>query len=264
MGRLSHELRDPWGLLISGVSGGLVWAVAGAAATAPVALPLGIAAGAAVLGVKVLTGLLRSGAEPEPVRERELPRPPRGSAGAYWLDRAEGAVQQLEALARTARPSPLGGQVEAAVSDAGDTLQALSRLGAQTAALDSAVRRVVTGDLDGEAQRLEQTARRGGSPAMLAEVARSAAAVRDRIAVRDRLQSARATLVARMEAVTLGLEGLLARLAEVLALAGTSGGLDDPVSAIAGLAGELEGLRVGLAETEALSRGALDAEPGPS
>ncbi len=172
-------------------------------------------------------------------------------------------MHSLEALRDTAGDGPLAVQVDGAVSEAGDTLvgagpprRADDRAGAGPR---PGAHRQPRGQ---EAARLEQAARRGGSPGMLAEVARSAAAVRDRIAVRDRLVSARATLIARMEAVTLGLEGLVARLAEVLALAGTSGGLDDPVAEISGLAAELEGLRAGLAETEALSRALWTPRPG--
>jgi hypothetical protein len=96
---------------------------------------------------------------------------------------------------------------------------------------------------------------------MRAELERSAAAVRDRADVRDRLVSARDTLLARMQATALGLEGLGARLAEVLAMSATTGGVDTSADDIADLALELDGLRAGLAETEALSRRALEAAP---
>ena len=67
-----------------------------------------------------------------------------------------------------------------------------------------------------------------------------------------------------MQAVALGLEGLVARLAEVLALAETAGRLEDTAGEVAELAHEMEGLRVGLAQAEAVSRGALGAAPpGP-
>lgn len=119
-------------------------------------------------------------------------------------------------------------------------------------------------DLDREAATLAEAARRTGPPGIQAEIARSVAAISDRIAVRDRLRDARNTLHARMQAVALGLEGLVARLAEVLALAETAGRLEDTAGEVAELAHEMEGLRVGLAEVEAVSRGALgSAPPGP-
>ena len=257
-----EELKDPWGLVLAGVSGGLAWALLGSAA---VALPVGVAVGAAVLGVKVVSGLVLGGrrtpavgAGPEP------PRPPRGSAAALWLERAERAVRSLDDLAATAGTGVLASAVDAAVQEAADTLVALRRLGAQASAVERAQHRVEDPGLDAEAARLAEASRRGAASEIGPELTRSAAAVADRRAVRDRLRGAREVVLARMQAVALGLEGLVARLAEVLALAETTGRLEDTAGEVAGLACELEGLRQGLAETEAVSRGALDAAPDPS
>lgn len=259
---LSDELRDPWGLLVAGVSGGMAWALL-AAATAPAALPVGVAVGAAVLGVKAASGVLLNRGEGEPRRSPALARPPAGSVAAGWLQRAEAAVRALDDLAGTARRGSLSVSIGAAVQEAGDTLTALARLGAQATAVESALARVDDPGLDTEAARLAEAARRSAPPGVQQEVARSAAAVADRLAVRDRLRGARAQLLARMQAVALGLEGLVARLAEVLALAETTGGLEDTAGEVADLAVELEGLRAGLEETEAVSRGALAAAPLP-
>ena len=73
--------------------------------------------------------------------------------------------------------------------------------------------------------------------------------------------SARDTLLARMQATALGLEGLVARLAEVLALGATTGDVDPSAAQIDELTLELEAMRSALAETEALSRKALAATP---
>ena len=56
----------------------------------------------------------------------------------------------------------------------------------------------------------------------------------------------------------IGLESVVARLAEVVALAESTGGSHDPAGQVSELASEVEGLRVGLVEAEALSRGVLD------
>jgi hypothetical protein len=255
---LSDELRDPWGLVVAGVAGGLVWAL-----SAPVAAAVGV--GAAVYGVKALTGALVDrgrGArrEPEPV---DLPRPPRGSIAAQWLDRATGAVRGLDDLARTAHPGAAGEAVRNAAKEAGDTLDDLARLAGQVTAVEKALQRVDASGLDQEVARLDQAARHAPSDEMREEMTRSAATVRDRQAVRDRLLGARQTLLARMQAVALGLEGLEARLAEVLAMTATTGGVDTTADEIAELATELDGLRAGLAETEALSRKALAGAPPP-
>jgi hypothetical protein len=130
-------------------------------------------------------------------------------------------------------------------------------------AVERALQRVDASGLDEEVARLDQAARYAPTPEMRDEMERSAAAVRDRQAVRDRLIGARQTLLARMQAVALGLEGLEARLAEVLAMTATTGGVDTTAAEIAELATELDGLRAGLAETEAISRKALAAAPPP-
>lgn len=258
---LSDELRDPWGLVVAGVAGGLAWAFA-----APVVAA--VAVGAGVYGAKVLTGILTGSGELDPAeaspRERrpDLPRPPRGTPPAYWLERAEAAVGALDALARTASSGAAGDAVRSAATDAGSTLDELLRVAAQVMAVVAAESRVDLHGLDAEAERLEHRARSAPSPEQAAELRRASAAVRDRLAVAARLDEARDTLLARMEATALGLEGLVARLAEVLALTATSGGVDTSATEIAGLADEIDGLRAGLAETEALSRRALgSADP---
>jgi hypothetical protein len=255
---LSDELRDPWGVVIAGVAGGLVWAL-----SAPIAAAVGV--GAAVYGVKALTGALvgRDRDERRDTYVAELPRPPRGSIAAQWLDRAEGAVQNLDQMARTTHPGPTGDAVRTAADEAGDTLKDLAHLGGQVTAVERALSSVDTTGLDAEAQRLDEAARHATTEEMRAEMLRSATAVHDRQDVRDRLVAARQTLLARMQAVALGLEGLEARLAEVLAMTATTGGVDTSAQEIAELATELDGLRAGLAETEAISRKALAAAPPP-
>ncbi len=254
---LSEELRDPWGLLVAGVSGGMAWALL--AATAAPAVPVGVAVGVTVLGVKAVSGVLLN-------RDRKadaagpVERPPRGSAADSWLRRAEAAVQELGDLAASAGTGVLAASVGGAAREARDTLTALSRLGAQATAVERALARVDAPGLDADVARLCEAARRA-PPGVRQEIDRSAAAISDRIAVRDRLRAARETVLARMQSVTLGLEGLVARLAEVLALAQTTGRIDDPAAEVAELAGELEGLRAGLTETEVVSRGALAAAP---
>jgi hypothetical protein len=61
-----------------------------------------------------------------------------------------------------------------------------------------------------------------------------------------------------MQATALTLEGLVARTAEVLAMS-VSGGVDASADRLADLAADLDGLRSGLAETEAVSRRVLDS-----
>lgn len=257
MGRLSDQLRDPWGLVAGGISGGLAWAVT-SAALGPAALALGVGVGALVYGAKAVAALFVDG-DREQARPRtpDLPRPPRGSIAEGWLVRAERAVGAMDDLAGTAEAGFTGEAVRSGAEEAGDTLTAMGRVAAQVTAVEAALSRADAGTLEEEAARLDQTLQGAQDPALRAEVERSVQAVRDRIEVRDRLRAARETLLARMQAVALGLEGLVARLAEVLALAATSGGIDTTANDVTDLTNELEGLRAGLVETEALSRRVL-------
>lgn len=259
---LSDELRDPWGLVVAGVSGGMTWAVLGTAIAGPVAVAAGLGVGAVVLGVKAVSGALVN-RERRPSRPATLEpeRPPRGSVAGRFFAQAEQAVTALDEMALTAPEGPTGSAVRSAAEDADDTLLALGRVGAQVTAVERALSRVDDPRLDAEAARLGEAVRRAPSAAMRQELERSASAVRDRIEVRNRLRGTRDTLLARMQSVTLGLEGLVARLAEVLALAATTGGSDDAARDLAGIAAELDGLRAGLAESEAVSRRVLDAAP---
>jgi hypothetical protein len=77
-----------------------------------------------------------------------------------------------------------------------------------------------------------------------------------------RLQQSMSTLLARMESGTLGLERLVAQLAEILALSETATSPVEGAAQLEALADELEGLRAGLAETEQLSRRTLGAYAG--
>lgn len=256
---LADELRDPWGLVAGGLSGGMAWALASVPLGGVPAAALGVGVGAVVLGAKAATGLFVG--HGDPVQLPELPKPPRGSIAAQWLDRAEAAVHSLADMASTAHAGAAGDAVHTTATEARDTLVDLGRLAGQVTAVERALQRVDASGLDAEAARLDQAARAAPSDEMREEMARSAAAVRDRQAVRNRLASARETLLARMQAVALGLEGLEARLAEVLAMTATTGGVDTTAQEIAELTTELDGLRAGLAETEAISRKALAAAP---
>lgn len=256
---LSDELRDPWGYLAAGTLGGMAWAVAGASA---VALPAGLAVGVAVLGIKAVSGALIN----RTPRERPYPatvaeRPPQGSVAGRFFEQAERAVTALDELALTAKAGAVGTAVGSAAEDADDALLALGRLGAQVTAVERALARVDDPQLDVEAARLGERIRRSPGGELRRELERSAVAVHDRLEVRDRLRGARDTLLARMQSVTLGLEGLVARLAEVLAMVETTGGSDHAARDVAEIATELDGLRSGLAESEAASRRVLDATP---
>jgi hypothetical protein len=81
--------------------------------------------------------------------------------------------------------------------------------------------------------------------------------VADQLDVARRLAEVRETLLARMHSAVLGLEGLVARMAELLALHATTAGGSLTATRLAELTSDLEGMRAGLAEAEQVSRTAL-------
>ncbi len=246
------SLVDPWGGVVAGVAGGLAWAV-----TAPVgivAVPIGVGVAAAVYGVKLAAGALtrRGNAEPGP---RELPSPERGSPAEIWQTRALRAIRDLHDLTHSdpGAPSALR-SVDEGARQAEDQVR---RLAGQATAVTRALYRIPTPRLADERSRLAAEIAATASAELRDEHRRSLRSVEEQLAVADRLTSARDTLLARLQSTALGLEGLVARTTEVLALSASAvaGTADD---GIAGLAEELDGLRAGLAETEELSRRVLD------
>jgi hypothetical protein len=116
--------------------------------------------------------------------------------------------------------------------------------------------RVDAPGLDEEAARLQAAASQAPGDA---SAQASFQASRDRLAVRDRLQQAGQALDGRLQASALGLEGLVARVAELSATANTVGQVDPTPQDLAQLTTELDGLRLGLADVEQVARKALGA-----
>jgi hypothetical protein len=139
------------------------------------------------------------------------------------------------------------------------TIETMERLAGQTSAVSLALRHLDGNRLTAEEERLRGEVSEAEEHEVREELERSLASVRSQLAVHERLEQAGRTLLARMESGAIGLEGLVARLAEVLALAETAAGPGREMEKIDELADELDGLRSGLAETEDLSRRALSA-----
>jgi NAD(P)-dependent dehydrogenase (short-subunit alcohol dehydrogenase family) len=248
------------GLVLAGVAGGLGWAVG-----LPVAAAVGI--GAAVFGVKVLSGSLmdrRPATLPGelPVRSH--------STEAWWLERAERAARSFRGLSGSAQPGPIAERLGTMSGQVDGTLDGVRRLAGQASAVGDALGRIDAQQLADEAGRLEAQGQAATDDEVRGETARSLDSVQEQLNVYRRLEEAAAKIQARMESGVLGLEGLVARLVEVLALVQTQSPVEG-AQRIDALADELEGLRSGLAETESLSRRVLSAyrgqgslEPGTS
>jgi hypothetical protein len=254
-GRLRQELLDPWGGVVAGVAGGLAWAVVPLGAAA---LPVGLGVAAVVYGVKIGAGLLtrdrdRPAVEPDP----ELRPPRRGSPAEQWLVRAQQADRSLADLVRSPGSAVAKQQLVPVREGAGEALATMRRLAGQVTAVEDATDRIQPARLAAERDRLAAAAAAASSDRVRAERQRSLDSVTEQLQVVRRLAGARDELLARMQATALTLEGLVARTAEVLAMS-VSGGVDASADRLADLAADLDGLRSGLAETEAVSRRVLD------
>jgi hypothetical protein len=133
----------------------------------------------------------------------------------------------------------------------------MRRLAGQVTAVEDAADRIEPARLTAERDRLAAAVADASSDRVRAERMRSLASVSDQLQVAQRLAGARDELLARMQATALSLEGLVARTAELLAMS-VSGGVDASADRLADLAADLDGLRTGLAEAEAVSRRVLD------
>lgn len=246
VGRLSAELRDPWGPLVAGVVGGLAWAVG-----TPVLAAAGVAA--VVYGVKTVLGAAMGPAEEADEGPAPL-RPHPSSEAALWLRRGESAVRALDDMARTRGTTPADLATTRAAEEADEVLDTMRRLAGHVVTVGQALARSDAPGLDAEAARLRDLAQQlpGDQSAQ-----RSAAAVTDRVAVRDRLRRAQADLEGRLQSSALGLEGLVARVAEVRAGSVTLGDVDASHGSLAALTTEVEGLRLALSDVDDVARRAL-------
>ena len=245
---LRDEVRDPWGFVLGGLAAGLAWAVD---------LPAEAAAaiGAAVFGVKVLMGGVVNRKDPG---GRRLLRIRSGSAEERWVRRAEQAVRSFRRLGESVRSGPVAERSQAIGAQAEGMLEAVRRLAGQASAVREALRRIDVRRLMSEEDRLTYVLEQAENEELRSEVERSLASVHAQHSVYGRLDDAARRLQARIEAVVIGLEGLVARLVEILALVEAQSPVEG-AQQVDALSEELEGLRAGLVETENLSRRVLSA-----
>jgi hypothetical protein len=236
--------------LVAGVIGGLSWAVGTPVLAA-------VAVGATVYGVKaaVAAALDRDGSSDEGPAP---PRPAPGSTAGLWLRRAESAVRALDDMARSEGTNPADVATARAAEEADEVLMSMRRLGGHVVTVGQALGRSDAPGLDEEAARLHAAADRSPDDA---SARRSADAVADRVAVRNRLRRAQADLEGRMQSSALGLEGLVARVAEVRASSATVGDVDASTGSLSALMTEVEGLRRGLSDVDEVARRALGKQP---
>ena len=251
---LRQQLADPWGLVAGAVTGTLAGAVAYAAHAGAAALVIGAGVAAGGYALKAGAGVLA--ARHAPVGGAGPARPAKGSPAEVWLHRAEKSVRTLREQTAAADPAVRGWLAEVG-ADAARTLDELGRVAAQVAAVDDAAARIDVVRLQAERTTLVRTLFDTPDGSARKDHTRSAQSVADQLAAYARLREARDALVARLKATALGLEGLIARVAEITAAAATTGGVDTTATRVRELTEQLDGFRTGLAEIEALSRRAL-------
>ncbi len=251
---VSDELKDPWGWLVAGVSGGLGWAVL-AAPLGPAAIPVGLAIGAVVLGSKVAVGALRAGSEGPTTRRDRLPQAPAQSAQGQLVQRARAAAQQIHAMADWPADPGLRAELAAVDTQAETVLEALRELAGRVTLVDATLQSANPAGVQQEAARLSALTAAESDPQMRAERQRAVDAVTAQSASLARLARLREKLLARAQTAALDMEGLAARTGELVAM-GTSAFEGDPAGQIlSDLTMSLESVRTGLAEADEVSRG---------
>jgi hypothetical protein len=244
--RLARLLADPW-TIGAGTFLGAVAGLGGLGIGALPAVAIGVGGYAVGTAVKALTSRDEPSASPAP----GVVLPPRGTEARTLHDRAWAAVADLGEIASSQQAGPLRAQALSVHEQARDALDGIGRIAAQTVVLREALARVDVAQVQRDALRLEQVQGEGGHEESLA-------AVRSRLAVAGRLEKAARAADSRLLSAALGLESLVASMAEVVAMTGGTGDDDrDAGARIRGLADQLGGLREGLAEAEETSRRAL-------
>jgi hypothetical protein len=248
--------------------GGVAAAVTGALAHAGlvVGVPVGLGIAGVVYAVRVGLGALTDrGPRPafKAAPEPRLPTPPRGSVAERWLRRAEAAVTTLHQQTESPRDPTLRTQIGDVDDEAAGALTDLRRFAGQVTLVEQAIANIPVERLRHDHGTIQRGL--GGLPPgpLREERERAMRAVGDQLDVARRLTDARETLLARMQSAVLGLEGLVARMAELLALHATTAGGTLTATRVAELTGDLEGMRAGLAEAERVSRTALAGGTAP-
>lgn len=228
------------------------------------ALPIGVGVAAAVYGAKVAAGTLRTARTPEPdaTAPLALPEPRRGTPARTLLDRAERALTSLDATVESAAAGATREQLRAIRDEAADTRAGIRRLAGQAAAFAEALGRISVPALEKERKRLTTALRATRTPEAAEHHRTALAGVNQQLAAHTRLARASEISLAKLHTTVLGLEGLRTRAIEVLAMAAGTEHLRDD-RRIEELAGELEALRLGIADVERRTRPALapGAEP---
>ena len=215
-------------------------------------LPLAIGAASLAYAVKAALDL------PVWRRQRRTPPPLPGTPEALWLERAELALSSIEQLRRSARSEAVAQRCAGIRVQAEVSVAALRRLTYQAGVVSGIARSSEVAELRAAEERARAQLLRTPEPGR-DELQRAVASLAARRAAAERLHATKRDLDARVESSALELEGVVARLAEIVAIS-DDGSRTTPINE---LVSELESLSSALAETEELGRRSVYALTAP-
>lgn len=251
------QLRDPWGWLVAGVTGGLGWAVLGVALTPLGAVAAGVGIGAVVLGTKVAVGVRgeRGGRAQlaTPARDR-LPQAPRGSRQAVLVARSRAAVDRMSDLVDRSSDPWIAGEVAQVLTGSGPVVAAVTEMAGRVTLLGSSISHARPDELAQEIGALQEQLRRTTDPDVRREQQRALSALDHQADAVDRLLARRDAALAQMHASTVGLEGLATRTGELVALGSAAQDTDEASRMVADLTDVLDAVRAGVDEARDILR----------
>jgi hypothetical protein len=206
--------------------------------------PLAIGAGALVYALKAALDLRVW----HRTRRPSAPAPLPGTPEALWVARGERALMSIQQLRRSARSEAIAQRCASIATHADASLMALRQLAHQGSVVSAVGRPGEIDELRSAEQNLRTQLSRTTGP-LRTELERTLASIAARRQAAERLDAARRELHRRMEGAALGLEEVVARLAEIVALS-DAGGRSAPIE---DLVSELDALGTALAETEELA-----------
>lgn len=250
---VGDQLKDPWGWLVAAIAGGVGWAAL--APLGPAAIPVGLGIGAAVLGTKVAIGVATSPHSAKEPRRTALPRAPQGSRQEYLLARGEAAQLRITELSE----APVDESLLAQISLMDDEVEGLvdvrlADLAGRVTVADLSLASARPDVLQVEHQRAQAAVAAETDLATKTERERTLAALTAQVEAVQRIGKLRDRLLSKMETAVVGLEGLAARMGELVALGSDPVAHDRSAEVLEQLTTELDTVRSGLTEAEALSK----------
>ncbi len=168
---------------------------------------------------------------------------------AGWLHRSEQAVQAINRLAGSAPPGPVADRCRSIAASASLSIAEIRRIAGRASQIGTMLARIDSTRLAAEGSRLESDLTTARTIVVGGELKRAMESVKAQQAVHERLSAASAAALARVQSASIGLDGLVARMAEIVALADEGPAAGMAADHLGELALEMEALRAGLADS---------------